>query len=600
MGNYTKFLFLSLLLLGLPLFSTTQEYIHFKGDYFLYSDDLHYLYGSGNIQIKKDSVTIHGNEVYFDLNRFQGVIYGKIRIIHGKKEYNCDTLFFKPFPLTYLCEHFLDWIVKREDHGISNSMNKLTLEQLKKSDLYWEFDQFKMDQNGKIIARNVFPYILTMPSIPFKKFTITRGSLPEKTQIFFKNIGISSSDEISLNLLARLREKIVRGEFNLKLYERELFNKDTVIKRGVQVSGESSLMAKKKKFMNLSTLLNTGDQSFNLTLDHKKELKTFHYSISQNISGRKDVPVVYNFSSSITLTKLKVLEPSFGFTHNLKHSYSYNISTPLKIWKKLRLNFNLERKILKDEVESSTLNFSTTANFSSSLLNLSSAFNLSKNIIEATQSRNFSLNFDLKPLYFLDKNVSITISPYYMYSTIPADETSLSRTSPGINAEIKSIGVVLPLQLLFIPSVHVNHIWDNMDVDQTEFKYMLSLKKEVDKFAFSLDYSLNSRYRSGDLWVEGYNVRNLIFNTEFKDKNKFCFNMRFYFDNDMALENLTFSGEIFFPWDIKFSSFLLYYVEQDKFQTVEIFIEKKFGNHFKIQGGYSLALKKFFLKLVSL
>ena len=359
-------------------------------------------------------------------------------------------------------------------------------------------------------------------------------------------------------------------------------------------------MSKQKKILNLSTLLNTGDQSFNLTLDHRRDVKYFRYSISQSISGRKDVPVVYNFSALFTLTKLKVIEPSFGFTHNLKHSYTYNISTPIKIWKKLLLNLNLDRKVIKDEVESSALGFSTSLNFSSSLLNLSSVFNLSKNILDATQNRNFSLNFNFKPLYFFDKNISLTVSPYYMYSTVPSDDTSLSRTTPGINAEIKSIGVILPGDFLFIPSVHVNHIWDNMDVDQTEFKYMLSLKKELNIFAFSLDYSLNSRYRSGDLWVEGYNIKNLTFNAELKNINKYSVNMRFYLNNDMALENITFSGEIFFPWDIKFSSFLLYYVDQDKFQTIEVFIEKKFGNHFKIQGGYSLALKKFFLKLVSL
>lgn len=599
MGNYIKFLCLSLLFLKLPLYNSTQKYIYFKGDYFVYSDDLHYLYGSGNIQIKSGSVSISGNEVYFDLQRFEGVIYGQIMIKTVNKEFSCDSLFFKPFPFTFLCERFLEWMVKCGNIGMTDFLNKIPLNQLKRSDLYWEFNEFKMDRNGKIIARNVFPFILTMPSIPFKKFTITRGSLPEKTQLFFKNIGISSSDEISLNMLTRIREKIFRGDFNLKLYERELFNKDTTIKRGVQVSGESDLMSKQKKFLTLSTLMNTGDQSFNLTLNHKKELKYVSYSISQNISGRKDVPVVYNFASTLTLTKLKYIEPSFSFSHNLKHSYTYAILTPLKIWKKLLLKMNLERKVIKDEIESSTLDFSTSLNFSSSILDLSSAINLSKNILEATHSRNFSINLSCKPIQFLNKNVSITLSPYYLYSTIPSDNTTLSHTSPGINAEIKSIGVVLPMDFIIIPSVHVNHLWDNMDVDQTEFQYLLSFKKEINNVIFALDYSLTSRYRSGDLWVEGYNIKNLTFNVEFKKIKKYMFYLRFYLNNDMAVENINFSGEIFFPWDIKFSSFLLYYVEQDKFQTIEVFIEKKFGNHFKIQGGYSLALKKFFLKLVS-
>ena len=103
MANYIKFLFLSFLLLNLPIYGSAQKYIFFKGDYFIYSDDLHYLYGSGNIQINNGTTTIKGNEVYFDMNRFLGVIYGNIQVRKGQQEYTCDALFFKPFPFTFLC-----------------------------------------------------------------------------------------------------------------------------------------------------------------------------------------------------------------------------------------------------------------------------------------------------------------------------------------------------------------------------------------------------------------------------------------------------------------------------------------------------------------
>ena len=238
--------------------------------------------------------------------------------------------------------------------------------------------------------------------------------------------------------------------------------------------------------------------------------------------------------------------------------------------------------------------------FSSSILNLSSVLNISDNILQATQNRNFSTHLKFKTLFLLGKNVSINISPYYLFSSIPSQDTETTHISPGINADIKSAGVIFPLDFVVVPSLTVHHVWDNLDVDQTEFNYLLSLKKIFWKMSCSLDYSMVSRYRSEGFWVEGYNVKNINLRVEIKEKDKYSLGLRMYYNDDLKLENMTFTGEVFFPLNIKFSAFLLYYVIEDKFQSVEVFLEKKFSNIFKLQCGYSLALKKFFVKFFTL
>ena len=600
MEKFIKFLCLSLIVSHIHVGLWADKTLDFQGDYFIYSDDFHYLYGGGNIRLKAAGFQITGQSLYLDLNSFIGVIYGSITISGQGRLRKADILVFKGYPFSFRVEAFDKQISSWGDMGLVDRIEKKGPLQLKKSDLYWEFSEFKINKNKKIRAKMVFPYFFGMPSIPFKSFSITRGKIPEKTRFYFKNIGLSSLDGMSLTFLYRMREKFLNGDLNFKLYERELFDKDAEIKRGIMMTGQVDWLIQKKKFINLSALYNTGDESFNFTLAHKKELKHFSYAISQNISGRENIPAVFDFSTWFMWTTYRFISPRVSFTHNLENSYSYGFSTPLKVIKKLNFNFNYLRKIIQDEIELDTQDYSVSMDFSSSLLSLSSVYNISENLLTATQTRNFSTNLKFKTLFFLDKNVSIDISPYYMFSTLPGEETTTSHIFPGINTILKASGLIFPLGFKIIPVLNVNHVWDNLDLNQTEFNYLLSLKKEWWKLVFSLDYSLVSRYRSEGFWVEGYNVKNLKFDIEMKVSKKYDFRLRMFFNDDLALENITFNGEIIFPWNIKFSSFLLYYVTEDKFQTVEVFIEKKFSNIFKLQCGYSLALKKFFIKFFTL
>jgi hypothetical protein len=350
--------------------------------------------------------------------------------------------------------------------------------------------------------------------------------------------------------------------------------------------------------LDLSTLLNSGDKSFNLTLSHKKDHKYFGYSLSQNISGREHLQTFFEFSSNLTIKKMKYIQPTLNFTHNLKSSYSYKISTPLNIWKKMNLNIGMERKILRDNFRSDMLDISTSLNVDLSLISLSSNLNFAKDMLEESIRKNFSVSMNLKPLLFLDNNVSIDISSFYMFSELPYVETSYKRITPGVNVNVNSSGILLPAGFVIYPSFIFDQVWNNKESDSTNFNYLLSIGKELGKFRFSLDYSLVSRYKSENFWVEGYNSKNINVNFELKNKSNYSFYLKFYFNDDLALENISLTNRVNFPFDITLSSFFLFYKQENKFQSIEIFIEKKIRNKIKIQGGYSLALKRFFLKFL--
>jgi len=471
--------------------------------------------------------------------------------------------------------------------------------ELSKSGLHFEFREFRINKYRRIKARTIIPYIVNLPTLPIRSFVIRRGETPDRTAISFKNLNFSDLEGLSVSFVLRLKEKFVKSDFDLKFFEKELLGLENP-KRGILFSGSSDFLIKNKSFLNFSTLLNSGEQSYNFSFRHRKDLKYFGYSLSQGVSGRGETPVFFQFASDVTLKKLPVLTPTFNFSHNLKKSYSYGVSSPIKVWNKLGLNLRWSRRIIKDDFESDTADFSTSLNFSTSIVNLSSNYNFSKNMLDAAVRKNFSVNMRLTPMHFLDKNVSLNMSSFYMFSDIPSGGESITRVSPGINASLSSVGALLPAGIKLAPSFSFNHIWDNREENFTDFNSQLSLEKEVGKFRCSLAYALVSRYRAKNFWVEGNNTRNMNLNFELIDPQKHSVNLRFYYNNALNLENITLSGKVNLPFNFIFSSFVFYYNESRKFQTVEIFIEKKILHKATLRGGYSLALKKIFIQVVSI
>lgn len=606
MEKFTTFLCLKLVLLLLALSLGAEETLRFKGDYFLFSDDHSYIYGGGKILLKGGGKQIKGDVLYMDARSLTGVIYGDVRVLENpkkkKEEKKYDGVFFKGMPPRWLMVTYTDKITFSGEKALSGffmNFEKKPPEFLKNSSLYFEFREFRINKNQKIKARIVVPYMMGMPTVPLKRFTVNRGEWEEKTMLAFNNINYTGVDGLSLSFFLRMREKWQKGDYDIKLYERKLFKLDGV-KRGVLFSGKGGIPLKKKELLGYQVLLNSGEQSFNLRINHRKDFKYFSYSLSQNISGREKQPTFLEFVSNLTVKKLKIVVPSFTFTHDWKESYSYKISTPLNVWKKLNLNVGWQRKIIKGNYRSDTSDFSTSLNFDSKIFRFTSNYNFSRNLVEAYVRKNFSVNLHLKPVRFLEDNVVFDISSYYMFSSLPYGDQTRDRNAQGLNVTVYSEGISMLLGFQLVPSFTFNHLWDDQQENVTDFNYAVALRKTVGKFTASIAYSLASRYRAENFWIEGNNRQNMNLNLELNDKDKYSLLMRFYYNNDLALENISFTGKVGLPFDLTFSSFLLYYSEDKKFRTVEVFIEKVFKNKIRIQGGYSLALKRFFIKFLTM
>jgi signal peptidase I len=599
MATFTKLLCLSLLLLNLTAPAAVKPQLYFEGDYFLYCQELNYIYGSGGIVLRGDSIEIRGDVLYLDVQSLKGVVYGHIAVKSadraGEPTYR-DALFFQAFPFEFSTETYSDQIIKQGKQETGNWIVKREPQGLKDYAIYYEFREFSIDANRKVRARTVIPYVMGIPSVPLKRLTIKRGKLPEKTLFYFKNINYSDLDGLSLHTGLQVRGGLLRGDYNLKLYERALF-KLPGIKRGALFSGSSDLSTKKTRILNLSTVLNSGEKSFNLRLHHHQDLGFLDYALSQTVSGREGSRLFLEFSSYLTLKKLKYIRPKFEFSHDLEKSYSYKISTPVYVWKKMNLHVGLERRVLRNDFRSDTLDFSSSLAFNFPLVNLSSSFYHTRDLVQSMNKNNFSLNLNFKPLTFLEKNVSFRFSSFYMFSAFPGGETVTRKSTPGVNVNLSSRGIGLPIGFTLQPSLSVNHIWDEGEEDFTDFNYLVSLKKRIGPLVCGLDYSLVSRYRSRSFWVEGYNTPNLNLNFQWQQRETHL-QLRFFYNNEIKLENISLSGQLKLPLGLKLSSFILYYRQSDRFQTVEVFLEKVFKHKIKIQGGYSLALKRFFIKFL--
>ena len=537
--------------------------------------------------------------------QLSGVFYGDIAIQQNGETIKCDAVFFKVFPLTLLRITFQETMIMAGDRSLEKSFHefiKKAPEELKSSSLFFEFREFHIDKNQKIKAKIVVPYMVGMPTVPLRSFTVNRGIRAEKTMLSFNNINYTDSDGLSVAFFLRLREKIVAGDYDLKLYERHLFKLEGP-KRGVLFSGENRFFptAKQKDLLGFTTLLNSGEKSFNLLFKHNLDTPFFRYSLAQAFSGRENQPAFFEFRSDVTIKKLKPIEPRFDFTFNWKKSYSYKLSTPITLLKKWNFNVSWQRKIIADMYQSDTSDFSTGLGFDARLFSLSSNYNFSKDWLAASVRKNFAVTVRMKPVLFLEDNIALDLSSFYMFSSLPFGNATVSRVSPGVTMAIRSVGAVLPWGLRLVPSFGLNHLWDNRQESFTDFNYVVALRKQSGDFSASIDYSVTSRYRAADFWVEGNNRQNLNLNFQLEDNltNKYAFLLRFYYNNNLVMENISLTGKWSLPYDLSFSSFVLYYNQERKFQTIEIFLEKTFKKKIKLQGGYSLALKRFFIKFLT-
>ncbi|HLP61140.1 MAG TPA: hypothetical protein VK186_20025, partial [Candidatus Deferrimicrobium sp.] len=234
MEKYIKFLFLNLLLVSAALTLTAETSLHFKGDYFLFSDDKNYIFGGGNIILNSGNTTLKADVLYMNVTEMTGVLYGDVLIgtendKKEKKEEKYNAVFFKGVPPQWLMVSYGEEMTANGEQLLKPlfmNFEKKTPETLKDSSLYFEFREFRIDKNKKIKAKIVVPYMMGLPTVPLKQFTVNRGEWEEKTMIAFNNVNYSALDGVSLAFLLRMREKWLKGDYDIKLYERQLLKLD--------------------------------------------------------------------------------------------------------------------------------------------------------------------------------------------------------------------------------------------------------------------------------------------------------------------------------------------------------------------------------------
>lgn len=578
------------------LFPAKDKGVHFKADYFIYNKDQNYIYGGGNILITDPDFQIKGNTLYLDVKEMKGAVYGSVEITEKSGTKTCDSLHIKLFPLIFLCEKYDKTITGAGDLPPDTGFLLKSPKDLKK-DVYYEFSEFTLTAKQQIMARYIIPYVMGVPSIPLKRIILKRGEIPDKTEFYIQNVNFSQLDGLSLILALQLQEKFLKGSYDIKLFERALF-KIGGTKHGFIISGQNQFVSGTKTLLDSKLLLNYDDKSFNIDLKHETDRPAFSFSLQQNISGRQDTETKFNLASNLSYKKIKYITPGVSFTHDLRKSYSYALATPLKFGEKLNLNFAWERKLIDEVFKSDNTTFTSSLSFSSSLLNLSANFTDTRNLIDAIAQKNLTVNVDFTPIKLLERNISFQFSPYALFRTIPMAgemDTSISR---GVALKIASAGVLLPFGFQAAPTYTINQMWDDLGENTTDFNLLMSIKRTIGYFGFSVDYSLTSRYKIPNFWVEGYNTHNLNMNLALKKENYYDYQLGFIFDDRLRLQNVRLNGYVNLPFDVVFSSFVLYYAQDKRFQTVEIFLEKTFVKKLKLQGGYSLALKKFFIKFL--
>jgi len=597
MGKLPKLLCLSFFLCT-ALGAAANTSLHITGRYFIYSDKVKMVFGCGDIVVRDETLRLRGEVLYYDVSSRRGVLYGGHA--SGPEESGSDSadiVYFQGVPPRFHYESLGERVESRGTGAQRFQLRKPTLEEFRDNAVYFEFRGFNVDSRGRVRAETVIPYIMGMPSMPMRRFTVNRGSLKDRTLFYIQDLNYTRAEGLGLDTRLQLHLHPLRGNFSIIAYERELFRLPG-IRRGLLYSGQLALHPKKSELLNLAIRGNTGERSFNLTLSRSSRIGPLEYKISQQFSDRSGSDLFSEIRAQVILHPFKGFQPQFSFRYNWQRSVAYQIATPLELGKKIRLNLGMERRILREGFESDQMELRADFDFQSRWFSLDSGFRINQDMLAKVNRKNFSLQIPFKPISLLGKNIFLTFTPFYLFNSFPSGEESQSSSSPGIRFQARSRGLLLPLGLTLRPSFTLNHIWDGLQEDMTDFRTELALVRRVGGLELAMEYGLASRFRSQGFWVEGTHTRNLSVTGEFRNRNGANLRLRMIMDNDLKPETMTWNGQIRLPWNLRLSSFVIYYIRGDRFQTVEVFIEKVFKHKLKIQGGYSLALRKFFIKLL--
>ncbi len=594
MAHWPGFRFLNLL--GILLWTGTL-YCSFdaQGNYFIYSPEDELIFGIGNITIHCDDWTLQGQTLSLDTRTLQGRLLGGVLLTRGSEEnVYCHEVLFSLFPLRWQGRLFSEKMILLGDTELQIFHPFPEPERLRKGDLYFELGAFRLYSGRKIVGERVVPYLLGAPSLPMKKLLLKRTDIEGRTLLFLEKINYSQQYGLLLDLGFNLFRKGIQGNHHLKLFERALFNEKGP-SRGFILEAEDRLVSGEKTILTFNSIFDSDDRAISLRFGHNGSLGVARYTVSQSFSGREGEEGVNILDASLSYNGIERLTPQFTLSTDYRHSLRWQVSGTLDPVRNLHLNLGYEQNRVEHQVSRREKRFFGSLSLSTSVISVDSDFDIVRDQIELRTRRSFNLRCPLPVLHLLERNISFEFVPFYSFSTLPVGDSMQNESNPGFSAALHSQGVLLPWRIVLRPKLDLYHIWDQGRNSKTSFNTFLSLERKAGVFSFAAEYSMASRLTLFGFWVEGQHLNRLGLRMDIQKAGLGGGSCRFSFDNSFKLESVSCTGNLALPWRVRLNGMLIYSTERQRLLSLDIYLERDLLNTFKLRGGYSLALKRFFI-----
>ncbi len=595
MEKFIRLLFNSLAVFLLLTFLKGENLplLKVNSDYILYSEEQNYLLAAGKVRVEMGEEVLHGGYFYFDLKEMKGYLLGKVQW----KEKELDGVKIDPVRKKITGFRFENRISISEKENLL-SANLKYLPELRKGEVFYEATEVVIFKNGKITGKNVVPFFFGIPSMPVAVFILRGGQPQGKVNLMPDRIRFSQQEGLSLgaNLVFK---SFYKGSYNFRLYEKELFSLGEP-SRGVILEGEGQFRPAERLVTGNQLYFNSYGGIYQASLFTELRAGSAAFRLTQAVSGQQGQYPFYWLASSLRLSPLPFMEVNLRGGWDYRKSYNLGFSTSFKHEKKLLVNFRWERNVFftggtSFKRETSGIDFK----FSPAFFMLKGNFTVSSDLIEKTKKKDLILNLDLKPFSLVEGLLNVKLSSFFLFSSFAYAGELKDRVSPGFILQVEGTDLDLFGGIKVSPSFFVNQIWERRRTSWTEFTTGVSLKRKFSYLLVSFDATLLSRLKTDSFLVEGYNRTYFRAFMNFNWRN-LELSTRLYWKGDFFLESAMVGGDFPFFVGFKAKFFAVYNNYLHRFTSAEFFLERIFRDRLKFQLGYSMTLKKFFMRAVLL
>lgn len=582
------------LLLGAPLWSSLRG----EGGYFLYVPEKKLLYGVGGISLVLDDRVIRGQTLMLDTRTLRCSLLGEVTLQKGQGPvHHFDEVAVVFFPFQYRGRVYGQVIEERGDPGIGFPEFESDVDRLKDTDVFFEFAAFSLTEGKKLVAERVVPHLMGVPSLPLKKLLLQRTDQEGRTLFYLEKVDYSQSHGLMAELGLNLASATWQGRNGLKLFERALLGIDGR-PRGLILQGRNTLTPGGRPILSIDHLVDSDDRAYQLSFSHEGQWKPLRYRLGQTLSGRSGEETLAMLRAEAEWTAWTLIRPRLEYGTDFKGGRRWQLALPLQAGQNLRLSLGYEQNRLVTPVRREDERFFSSLGFSSSFLTLDSNLELGRDRLDLASRRTFGLRCSFPSLRLMEGNVAFDLAPFYTFSSLPTGDGQNELSTPGLSLTASSWGVAWPLGLVLRPRLDLYQVWDQGNESRTSFTTLLALERKLGSWKLALDYTLSSRLSLRSFWVEGHHLNALTLRFEWLGLSGSGLTGRFFFDNRFALENISLQGNLSLPLRARLTGTMIYEVQQRRLLTLDLYLERDLMKVFKLRGGYSLALKRFFVDLM--